>query len=104
MKFLPFLVTLSFLLGCTTLKGPITGKNYGFFMSEDPNDLYSYSYYQYADPKYREECRQHYVDQHPDFSPNIKTSILQGKIYIGMFKDHVIASQGRPKRIGGLFG
>lgn len=43
--------------------------------------------------------RQDYVKAHPELDDQIKESILNGKIILGMTKAQVIASWGRPVRI-----
>ena len=40
--------------------------------------------------------RQWYVDNHPELSPQIRAAILNGKIILGMAKESVRASWGKP--------
>ena len=43
--------------------------------------------------------REQYVDSHPELSGEVERLIVQGKIQIGMSKDEVLASWGKPRQI-----
>jgi len=73
--------------GVTKVKGPVTGKEYYYGLSD------------WEDQTYMREVRQHYVDTHPDEDMDIKKSVLKGEICEGMTVEAVSASRGDPQYI-----
>lgn len=48
--------------------------------------------------------RQKYIKAHPELSPKIKNAIFNGDILIGMTREQVVASRGRPYDINKTTG
>ena len=84
-----------FLSGCASISGPISGKKFG----NDFNKRQIGKFYSYVYPEYKQECRQYYINNHPDLKKDIKSIILEGKLKIGMSAEQVIASIGNPEDV-----
>ena len=86
--------------GYPPVKFPISGKKLPVHTGLiKHNDLYNYYNYYYLGEEYRDECRQYYIRNKPQVHPDVKNAVISGTIFLGMAKDAVIASIGRPKRI-----
>jgi hypothetical protein len=97
-----FYVLAVFIAGCTTIQGPVSGKKYLCpvgFVGEVPSDPFDYYYFRYSPKEYKNECRQHFLDAHPQTPEDIKQLIREGKIMNGMNREQVKASWGGPRDI-----
>ena len=70
-------------LGCQVVHGPKTGHGYPLSVGMR---LSSWRYYQ--------ECREFYVEKHPELPAAWKAAILEGRVLKGMGKDEVRAALG----------
>ncbi|MFH1201964.1 MAG: hypothetical protein V1674_03625 [Candidatus Omnitrophota bacterium] len=81
------LVCLQLCLGCAIVKGPISNK----------------PYYSLENPDYKKELlefkRGDYVRRHPGLRADIRASILNGQIVLGMNQEQVKASLGEPSQV-----
>ena len=73
--------------GVTKVKGPVTGKEYYYGLSDSEDQMYM------------REVRQHYVDTHPEEDIDIKKCVLKGEICKRMTPEAVLASRGDPQYI-----
>jgi hypothetical protein len=81
LKILPLL----FLIGCTTVKGPISGKSYTVVDGQVVNM-----------PAYAKELKEVYLLTHPNDKPEHLDAIKDSALILGMNKEQVKASLGLP--------
>lgn len=77
-----------FMVGCTTMTGPISGKKYSMIDGRVVNM-----------PAYAKELREDYLSKNPSVPDAISEAIKKEQLIIGMTKEQVLASWGIPEKI-----
>ncbi len=108
------LFSLLFLTGCASMLGgkpvvgPISGLEYSVIPTvqnfDDPDRCYAnygniISHNNMVSQQYKNECRQHAVNKHPEWGEKYRNAVLNGEIIIGMNKMQARASWGLPKDV-----
>ena len=100
MKRLIILALCFSLTGCAFF-GIITKEN---AMTMDKTELHRTISLGGINPNAKDIARKELIRRHPEWSEQVKSGILNGKILIGMTKEQVLASWGEPGKINRSVG